>query len=459
MDLAYEYMEREKKYLYTTTVGEPVLALGNSVFVRDVNGKEYLDGTSQISLLNTGYNPLEVKMAIEHVFNSGIHSCISADYPFSIDISFSRHFGVMSEYKEISRAALAKKLIEITNPIMPFEKRVMFEVSGATAVNTAAMLAMISYGRTHGWDTGKLAKLFFRSDDMLVPSHYPSFMFSFLAFKGAFHGRHGIAKLLTDSKPVHLWGLSSSCAVGRIDFPLYREIGILDKIDMLIRRLSQYAPVIGFFFEPVQGEGGIYVPDIKALREICDFLKDKGISLIADEIQAGLGRTGKMFACEHFGIQPDMILLSKSLAAGLPLGAIVANTEKFPDLEPGMHSGSMHCTPLACAAAQANLGLIEQNLKNAAKKGRFAMQWLCEFKDKFGYFIKDVRGLGLLLGIEMETSEARNKFVKLCRKMEPIGLILASCGEKTVRFCPPIIITHDRMSLAIDIMRRALEMM
>jgi len=453
-----EYLAREKKYIYTSTVGEPILSFGDGVWVTDADGKKYLDGTSQISLLNTGYSPYEIKMAMNLVFGSGVHSCISADYPFKIEIPFSRRVGALKEYEEISRAALAKKLIELTDPIMPFEKKVMFEVSGATAVNAAAMLAMITYGRAHGWDTVKLAKYFFRADDIFVPSHYAPFMFSLLAFEGAFHGRHGIAKLLTDSKSVHLWGLSSSCAVGRIDFPFCEEIGALDKIDMIIRRLSQYAPVIGFFFEPVQGEGGINVPDKVAFRELCDFLRGKGIPLIADEIQAGLGRTGKMFACEHFGIQPDMVLLSKSLAAGLPLGVVVASVEKFPDLEPGMHSGSMHCTPLACAVAQANLPLIERNLKNAEQRGEFAMKWLRYFKHNFHPFIVDARGLGLLLGIEMISVDVRNKFVELCRNTQPIGLILAPCGVKTARFCLPIIIKHDEMCLAIDIMRRALEM-
>ena len=125
-----------------------------------------------------------------------------------------------------------------------------------------------------------------------------------------------------------------------------------------IKNLEKFAPVVAFVFEPVQGEGGINIPDAGFLRELIDYLRARGIYIIADEVQTGFGRTGKMFACEHFGVKPDMVVLSKSLGAGLALGAVVVNDDMFPDLEPGMHSGSHLADPMAVAAAIANIDMI-----------------------------------------------------------------------------------------------------
>jgi 4-aminobutyrate aminotransferase len=439
-----KYMEREKKAIYTTTVDTPVLKKGKGVWVEDVGGKMYLDFTSQISLLNTGYCPSKIVRVIKHSAEQ-VHSCISADWPFCFEF----------EGMEISRAALAEKLIEISNSIMPFEKKVMFEVSGATAVNAALKIAKISYLRKKGKLNNEIPEKHCLHSNVFMASYHDNFRFSFLTSYNAFAGRHGDAQCITNSKAVQLCGASSSCAFGRLPLPYpgQSEKEIHRRAYGLIKQLSNYAPVIAFIFEPIQGEGGINVPSKKGLRILANYLREKGIYIIADEIQSGLGRTGKMFACKHFDIQPDMVILSKSLAAGLPMGAVIANADKFPDLEPGMHSGSMHCTPSACAAAVTNLEMIEKHLENAAKLGRYAINRLKLIAKKH-FAIKEIRGLGLMLGIEFHQLKTREVVLK---QVKNLGLLLAPCGEKTIRFYPPIIVSKRELDLGLDTLEGVLE--
>lgn len=447
------YIEREKKFIYTTTVDKSiVLTKGQGIKFVDLDGREFIDATAQISLLNTGFNPREVAFHILDQLEHGVYSCISADWAYVNELPND---------SEISRAALAEKLVRLTDSVMPVpNKKVMFEVSGATAISAAGRIASITYLRQKGdWDTEKLGK-FFLHQDIFIPSHHDPFRFSFLGFKNAFHGRHDIAKLLTDSKAVHYWGPSSSCAVGRLTLPCsdWNNAQMIYEVGEIIKKLKNYAPVITFFFEPIQGESGINVPDSGGLKNLIQYLRERGIWIIADEIQSGLGRTGKMFACEHFDIQPDMIILSKSLGAGLPIGAVIANADVFPDLEPGMHSGSMHCSPLSCAAALVNLPLIEKYIPNSAEKGECALHKFKDMKRKYPDVIKDVRGKGLFIGIEFFDIWKRNKVVQIAKTVyDKTGLLLAPAGESTVRFCPPIIIEYGDLNTALYIFELSLK--
>jgi len=254
--------------------------------------------------------------------------------------------------------------------------------------------------------------------------------------------------------------MSSSCAVGRLPFPIQgickgdlRDIGIASKI---ITELENFAPVIAFVFEPVQGEGGINIPDAGFLKELVEYLRGRGICVIADEVQTGFGRTGKMFACEHFGIEPDMMVLSKSLGAGLAIGAVVVNGDKFPDLEPGMHSGSHLADPMAAAAAIANIDMIvEQNLVDRSScYGAFAIKRLKEIAKKFPEAITDVRGLGLMIGIEFIDTGYRDRVVKECFAQ---GLLLAPAGAKVIRMTPPLVVSISEIDKALDIFEIALK--
>lgn len=446
-----EYMDREDNSIYTTTVDKngPVIRRGdNGPWFVDIEGKRFLDFTSQISLVNTGYNCPDVeRFLISQVFTQ--YSGLSADWPFYNEVPGFDGFA------EITRAALAEKLIKLTRNLISGKREVMFEVSGATGVNAAAYLAMITYLKKKGfWTTEKFERTFLHRN-IFIPSRHDPFRFSFLAFKNAFHGRHGIAKLLTDSKAVHYWGNTSGCAVGRLTLPstVHRSEDIIEEANDIINRLSSYAPIVGFFFEPIQGEGGINVPNERGMKLLIKYLQGRGINIIADEIQTGLGRTGKMFGCEHFGIQPDMIILSKSLGAGLPIGAVIANVDKFPDLEHGMHSGSHHCPPLACAAAIANLGVIERSLPNAEKIGNYALGRLSGIAGKFPRIIKEVRGRGLMIGVDFHSVEDRVKVIKEAKNQ---GLLLAPCGKSTIRICPPINITRDDLGHGLNIFEKAL---
>jgi 4-aminobutyrate aminotransferase-like enzyme len=460
-----EYFRKEKEFIGTTTVDfdGPIITGGKGIQLRDLDDREILDFTGQISLLNTGYGSKEVVSAICQQAKKGVHSCISADYPYFNEITVNRR------KLEVSRVALAEKLIEITEKVMPFKKRVFFEVSGAAAINLAAKIAQITYLRRKEEQAKDVASKNFErarlevrlkslfEKDIFIPSREDLCKFSFLAFKNAFHGRHGIAQLLTNSKPRQLWAVSSSCAVGRLPFPFpgMDLEWLWPATQLLMCELNGFAPVAAFVFEPIQGEGGINVPDGQILKVLLEHLHDYGIYIIADEVQTGLGRTGKMFACEHFGIEPDMMVLSKSLGAGIPIAAVIVNAEKFPDLEPGMHSGSHHATPLACAAAIANLDLIlRKNLVDqSANHGAYLLRRLEAIKDNWFPIITDVRGSGLMIGIEFNLTERRNKVIKKCFEK---GLLLGRAGEKVIRMTPPLIVTIDEIDRALDIFQSAL---
>lgn len=446
-----EYMDRERKSIYTTTVDMDGLVIGRGLFgphFKDIEGNTYLDFTSQVSLLNTGYCQEYVEGFLRHQMKS-LYSCISADWPFQSETYF------MGEKKvEISRASLAEKLIKISKHLIPGKRRVMFEVSGATALNAAMKIAKIAFRKKESKSTCMLEKSFKQS--IFIPSHYDDFRFSFLTFRNAFGGRHGDTQCITNSKTVQLWGASSSCAFGRLTVPskMHGPSDIIKEADFLIKRISNYAPVVAFVFEPIQGEGGIFVPDKKGLKTLVDYLRKKNIYIIADEIQSGFGRAGKMFACEHFGIEPDMVVLSKSLGAGLPIGAVVANADKFPDLEPGMHSGSHHCPPMACAAAIANLGVIQRSLPGIEPLSRTAFNFLRATKESFPGIIKEVRGLGLMIGVDFYDVKHRSFIVK---KAKEKGLLLAPCGKSAIRICPPINISKEDLIIGLAIFGKTIE--
>jgi 4-aminobutyrate aminotransferase-like enzyme len=449
-----EYMEREKKLIYSSTVDEngPVLVSGKGAWVWDIEGRRYLDFSGMVCLANTGHCPEPVVNAITDQAKTLLTS-ISADWPFY------RKSGDL----EISRVHLAEKLIEITDHVMPFEKRVGFEVSGATAVNFALKLAKISYLKKQGkWDTKKIGESFL-DEEIFSPKFYDPFCFSFLVFKNAFHGRHGDVQCLTNTKPEHLWAASSSCAFGRLDFPskLHSLEGYIKKVDAIIAKLERtQAPVVAFMFEPIQGEGGVNIPDKTSIKVLANYLRNvRNIYIIADEIQTGFGRTGPLFACHYLNITPDILVLSKALGSGLPIGAIVANAELFPDLEPGMHSGSHHCTPTACAAALANIELIKETIPNVIKMGRYAMSGLKYSALGYKNLVTDIRGSGLMIGIEFVDKEIRDAVILKAKKEFEHGLILAPAEKngRVARFYPPLNILKGELNIGINLFSRALK--
>ncbi|OHA13327.1 MAG: hypothetical protein A2909_00400 [Candidatus Tagabacteria bacterium RIFCSPLOWO2_01_FULL_39_11] len=452
-----EYLKREKEIIGTTTVDMrgPVLRRGKGAVIIDIDGNEYLDFISQIGLVNTGHTPKFVALAIKQQTGQ-LHACISADWPYQTEIVIG------GKKMEVSRVALAEKLVELTDKIMPFKKRVYFEVSGATTVNLALKIAKYAHLKNSGCLQEELEMML--NDDIFIPYKkplkYSSCKFSFLTFKNTFAGRHGEAQCLTNSKKAQLVGASSSCAFGKLPFPDKTVYWgkLWDEVKLTKEVLLDYeaGPLIAFEFEPVQGEGGINIPEGNLLRRLIEHLRDElNLYIIADEIQTGFGRTGKMFACEHFGITPDMICLSKSLGAGLPIGAVVVNAEKFPDFEQGMHSSSFHAHPLSVAAAIANIDFIERiNLvEKAANLGAYALERLKKIISSCDQIV-DVIGLGLMIGIELESVSAREKIIESCKDK---GLLLAGAGEKTIRFMPPLTVTICQLDKALKIIAESLK--
>jgi 4-aminobutyrate aminotransferase len=214
--------------------------------------------------------------------------------------------------------------------------------------------------------------------------------------------------------------------------------------------------VAGIIVEPVQGEGGYVVPPpdwLPALRALCD---RHGILLIADEVQSGMGRTGKMFAVEHFEgpegpVVPDIISVAKGIASGMPLGAFIAR-EDLMTWEKGAHGTTFGGNPVSCRAALATISLLEEGLmENAAQVGSYLLARLEGLRDQYAALI-DVRGLGLMLGIEFQNSEQAHAVAVDCFQR---GLIVLECGDKGVRLSPPLLVNREQADVGLDILEAA----
>jgi 4-aminobutyrate aminotransferase len=294
-----------------------------------------------------------------------------------------------------------------------------------------------------------------------------------IAFFGSFHGRTMGSLSLTASRSSHRARFSplvpdvhhipyGSCH--RCPYNLKHDscgiecVNYLEKV--LFRHEVAAAEVAAIFVEPVQGEGGYIVPPPEYLPMLQDLCRRHGILLVADEIQSGFGRTGKMFACEHWGIEPDILCVAKGIASGMPLGAMIARSE-ISTWTRGTHGSTFGGNPVACAAALATVALIEEGLvNNAAEVGGYLREKLDRLKPSHPV-ISDVRGLGLMIGVEFGRPDAagaldptlRDQVVKKCFEE---GLLLLGCGESTIRFCPPLIVSRDEVDTAVAIFESVL---
>jgi len=304
-------------------------------------------------------------------------------------------------------------------------------------------------------------------------ARYHTMRHQFIAFFSAFHGRTLGALSLTGSKIIQKKGFYPLIP-GVVHVPYaycYRcpynleyntcNLHCLKYIeDMLFLKTVDPDDVAAIFVEPIQGEGGYIVPPvefIKGLRRICN---KYGILLVFDEVQSGMGRTGKMFAAEHFNCRPDIVCLAKGIASGMPLGAIIASAEVM-NWEYGSHASTFGGNPVSCAAAIATIDLLEKKLlANVEEVGSHVKKRLDSFIGKYEC-VGDVRGLGLMIGVEIikdkKTKEAapelRNEIIHHCFKN---GLLLLGCGLNTLRICPSLIITKKEADLAIDIIEKAI---
>jgi len=237
---------------------------------------------------------------------------------------------------------------------------------------------------------------------------------------------------------------------------------VLDYIQTLFERSVPAAEVAAFLVEPIQGEGGYLVPPdgfLAGLRSICD---KHGILLIFDEVQSGVGRTGKMFACEHWGVAPDIMTLAKGLGSGLPIGAVVAKKSLMSQWRRGAHGNTYGGNPIACAAANATIDLVAGGFKdNAATVGAHFTARLAELARDYRC-IGEVRGKGLMIGMELiENDGAKTPARLLCDSVITRsfhnGLLLLPCGVSTIRFMPPLNVTTAHIDEAIVMLKTSLD--
>jgi 4-aminobutyrate aminotransferase len=396
------------------------------VWVEDVDGNIFLDCNAGVAVCSTGHCHPEVVRAIQEQAAQLIHMC-GTDY----------YYALMPQ--------LAKKLDEIV-PV-PSPTRTHFANSGTEAVETALKLAMHATGRE-----------------------------KFIAFFNSFHGRTLGALSLTSSKVAQRIGFKRQVLdVVHVPYPNeYRNPfstedcgdggagqGALNWIEnRLFKTTTPPEEVAGIVLEVVQGEGG-YVPAplnfLQGVRRICEA---HGIILIVDEVQSGMGRTGRMFASEHYDLNPDIITIAKGIGSGLPIGATVARADLM-DWKPGAHASTFGGNPVCIAAALKTIELLHGGLvQNSADTGAYLKAGLERLMRKYEC-IGDVRGMGLMIGVEfvkdkesrIEDPELRDRVEVACFER---GLILLGCGSNSIRWSPPLILTRENVDVALEIFHDAI---
>jgi 4-aminobutyrate aminotransferase len=402
-----------------------VVERGEGAMVVDVDGNRFLDFNAGIAVVAAGHCHPRVVEAIQRQAERLIHMS-----------------GTDFFYEEM--VALAEKLGEIAPGDV--DRRVSFGNSGAEAVEGALKLARYATGR----------------DKMI-------------AFYGGFHGRTMGALSLTARKAVQRAGFGPMmpgvthapypncyrCPFGREpDGCAVECVGFIE--NTLLKTVSPAEETAAIVVEPVQGEGGYVVPPQKFFDELARVAKQNGILLIFDEVQSGMGRTGRMWAAEHFQMVPDILAVAKGIASGLPLGATVARADLMT-WPPGAHASTFGGNPVACAASLATIALLEEGLiDNAARMGAYMMDRLRGWPARFPQ-VGDVRGLGLMIGVELVRDQAtrerapqlRDRVVALAFER---GLLVLGAGENTIRICPPLVITAQQCDFAMETLEECLKL-
>jgi 4-aminobutyrate aminotransferase len=411
-------LERDQRYVSPsyTRIYPLVVERGSGAVIQDVDGNRFLDFTAGIAVTATGHCHPEVVHAIQDQASKLIHMS-GTDFYYAPQID------------------LSQRLAELAPGRSP--KRVFFTNSGAEALEAALKLAR--------WHTGRSRAI---------------------AFLGAFHGRTYGAMSLSGSKVVHRRGFSPLVPdIHHVPYPRGAEIrtdpeagkrfvaGIEEGV---FRRIAPPDEVAAIFVEPIQGEGGYHVPPpdfLPSLRKLCD---QHEILLVADEVQSGMGRTGKFFAVEHWGVEPDIICLAKGIASGMPLGAMIAKDEVM-DWPSGSHASTFGGNPVSCRAALATLDLLQNGyITNARDRGEQLRAGLLELKHKHRE-IGDVRGLGLMMAMDIVSPRDRATADpalrdELVQTSFHHGLLLLGCGESAIRFCPPLCVRRDQIDTALGIL-------
>ena len=385
-----------------------VMDRGEGCWVTDVDGNRFLDFTAGIAVVSTGHSHPRVVAAIEEQARRFLHMS-GTDFYYRSEIE------------------LAERLEAKILPGTP--AKVFFTNSGAEAIEGAMKLARFTTGRP-----------------------------SYVAFIGGFHGRTFGALSLTASKASQRRGFAPLLSsVFHAPYPApSRNISTDDSLKRIEELFATVAPpesVAAVFVEPIQGEGGYLVPPDDFLPRLRELTKKHGILLVVDEVQSGMGRTGKFLAVEHTGVEPDVVCLAKGIASGLPLGAFIARAEQM-SWPPGSHGSTFGGNPVACAAGLATLDLIEEGLmENASRVGAVLQEGLREIATDH-QDVSDVRGRGLMLAVELKTPELANRLVQAAFER---GLLLLTAGTRAVRISPPLVLTEDEAATGLEIIASALD--
>jgi len=417
-------INRDEKYVsqsYTRTY-PVVIDHANGAYLWDVDGNCFIDFHSGIGVCSTGNCHPKVVEAIKKQADKSIHIA-SADF-----------------YNE-PVGKLAEKLSKITPGKEP--KRVFFANSGTEAVEAAFKLARYNQKKPRN-----------------------------IAFIGAFHGRTMGSLSLTCSKlnqrryfaplvpeVTHVpYAYCYRCPFN-LSYPKCDIACVKFIEEEILHKVAPADEVAAIFVEAIQGEGGYVVPPPEFLPRLKALAHKYGILFVVDEVQSGMGKTGKMFAMEHWNLTADITMVAKALASGLPLGACIASRELM-SWEPGAHSTTFGGNTIACAASLATIELLENGLlKNAAKMGDYIMKHLKRMMNEHE-IIGDIRGKGLMIGIEFvrdrhtkeRASEESNEIANECFRN---GLMLLTCGKNSIRFIPPLVITQDTVDQALEIFEKA----
>ena len=378
-------MEEDEKYIMKTYGRLPVvLVKGEGMYVEDINGKKYLDFLAGIAVNNIGHCNPELTETIKKQVETLMHTS--------------------NIYYIVPQVKLAKKLVELSGLDKAF-----FSNSGAEA-NEAAIKLARKYGKNNNIGEGEI-----------------------ITMEHSFHGRT-LTTITATAKPIYQEGYE----------PLPRGFKYVPFNDLEALKENITNKTTAIMIEPIQGEGGIHIADkdyLKGVRDLCD---DKNIVLIFDEVQCGMGRTGKMFAYEHYNIKPDILTLAKALGGGFPIGATLAKEEVADAFTPGSHGTTFGGNQLACASAYTSVSIVEELLQNTQQMGDYFINKLKNLKDKYP-FIKEIRGIGLMIGMELSFNGS-----DIVNEMLKKGYLINCTSDTALRFLPPLIVKKEHIDELVN---------
>ena len=439
---AQAIIERDARVVSPSyTRGYPLVAeCAEGAIVQDVDGNRFLDFNAGIAVVAAGHCHPRVVAAIQQQAARLIHMS-GTDFYYEEMVALAEKLAQIAP-GDVARRDLADKLAQIAPGDVA--RRVSFGNSGDEAIEGCIKLAR--------WSTKR---------DKII------------AFFGSFHGRTLGALSLTARKAVQRGGFGPllpgvvhapypncyRCPFGRQEETCAVEC-VKHVEEVLLKTIAPAPETAAIVVEPVQGEGGYIVPPRKFFDELARVARQNGILLVCDEVQSGMGRTGKMWASQHFDLVPDILAVAKGIASGMPLGATVARADLMT-WPPGAHASTFGGNPVCCAAALATIALLEEGLmENAAQMGTHLRDGMRDWPARFPV-VGQVRGLGLMIGIELVRDQGtrepapglRDRVVELAFAR---GLLVLGAGENTIRLCPPLVVTRDQCDCAIETLEECL---